>query len=118
MKLIKFSFYYIASYLFVAAVGFLIFPETFPKLLLSNHVYEPAALRLAGMFALLLSIVVLQLGRKGLFELYRTTLFIRLIALILIIVFYFQTRDPFFFSMFAIVGVGVVLTLVGHFQKK
>ncbi len=118
MKLIKFSFYYISAYLGLAGVMFLAAPTEFQKLLFANQIYDATPMRLAGMFALLLSIVVFQLARKGLFELYKTTLFARAVALVIIISLYFQTKNPFFLSMLAIVCVGVVATLVGHFQKK
>lgn len=117
MKLIKFSFYYIAAYLALAGVMFLFAPSWFQKLLFASEIYDAVPMRIAGMFALLLSIVIFQLGRKGLYELYKTTLFARAVALIIIVVLYFQTSNPFFLSMLAIVSVGVAVTLVGHFKK-
>ena len=93
-------------------------PAEFQKLLFASQVYDATPMRIAGMFALLLSIVVFQLARKGLYELYTTTLFARAVALVIIISLYFQTRNPFFLSMLAIVCVGVIATLVGHFQKE
>lgn len=118
MKLIKFSFYYISAYLGLAAVAFLFFPSAFQKLLFASEVYPPVPMHIAGMFALLLSIVVFQLARKGLFELYPTTLFARVLALIIIVTLYFQTHNPFFICMFGIVIVGFITTIIGHFQKK
>ena len=116
MKLIKFSFYYIAAYLGLAGVTFLFIPTQFQKLLFANQIYDPVPMHLAGMFALLLSIVVFQLARKQLFELYTTTLFARAVALVIIVVLFIQTRNPFFLSMLAIVLVGVIATIIGHFQ--
>ncbi|MEI6660053.1 MAG: hypothetical protein WCK91_01355 [bacterium] len=118
MNLIKFSFYYIASYLGLAGVAFLLFPTQFQRLLFANQIYDTIPMNIAGMFALLLSIVVFQLARKGLFELYSTTLFARAVALIIIIYLYIQTRNPFFISMFSIVSLGVILTLIGHYNRN
>ena len=117
MKLIKFSFYYISAYLGLAGVTFLFIPAQFQKLLFANQIYDSVPMHLAGMFALLLSIVVFQLARKQLFELYTTTLFARAVALVIIIALYIQTHNPFFLSMLAIVLFGVVVTIIGHFQK-
>jgi len=118
MKLIKFSFYYISAYLGLAGVMFLAAPAQFQKLLFASEVYDATPMRIAGMFALLLSIVVFQLARKGLFELYTTTLFARAVALVIIVSLYVQTQNPFFLSMLAIVSVGVTLTIIGHFRKQ
>jgi len=118
MKLIKFSFYYIAAYLALAGVMFLFAPAWFQKLLFANEIYDAVPMHIAGMFALLLSIVVFQLGRKGLYELYKTTLFARAVALVVIVTLYFKTHNPFFLSMFGIVSLGVIVTLVGSYQKK
>lgn len=118
MKLIKFSFYYISAYLGLAGVAFLFFPGPFQKMLFADEIYDSVPMNIAGMFALLLSIVVFQLARKGLFSLYRTTLFARVVAIVIIAALYFQTGNPFFISMFAIVAIGMAITLIGHFQNR
>ena len=118
MKLIKFSFYYISAYLALAGTMFLFAPAWFQKALFASEIYPSVPMGLAGMFALLLSIVVFQLARKQLFELYATTLFARAVAVVIILKLYLQTQNPFFLSMLVIVCVGVVLTVIGHFQKQ
>ena len=118
MKYIKFSFYYISAYLGLAGVAFLFFPTQFQKLLLADKIYDPVPMHIAGMFAMLLSIVIFQVARKQLFQMYPTTLFARTIALVIIFTLYFQTRNPQFLTISVIVIVGVVLTLIGHFKKS
>jgi hypothetical protein len=118
MRLIKLSFYYISAYLGLAGITFLFIPTQFQKLLFANQIYDPIPMHIAGMFALLLSIVVFQLARKKMFEMYPTTLFARVVALIIIVSLYFQTHNPFFISMFVIVAIGMATTLLGHFQQK
>ncbi len=87
-------------------------------LILGSEIYDPVPIGIAGMFALLLSIIIFQLGRKGLYDLYKTTLFARTIAMLVIINLYAKTQNPFFLSMLGIVLIGFVLTLIGHFQKQ
>ncbi|MEI6843212.1 MAG: hypothetical protein WCK48_01745 [bacterium] len=118
MKYIKFSFYYISAYLGLAGITFLFIPAQFQKLLFASEIYDPIPMAIAGMFALLLSIVLFQLARKGLFELYPTTFFARIVAIAIIVSLYVRTHNPFFISMFMIVIVGMIITAIGHFKMK
>jgi hypothetical protein len=117
MKYIKFSFYYIAGYLGFTAVGLIFVPELFQKFMFASEVYPSVPMQFAGMFALLLSIVVFQLARKGLWQLYLTTLLARTFGLVILMSLYVKTHNPFFLSALVVVSVGYFLTLVGHFKK-
>ena len=118
MKFIKFGFYYLASYLFLTGWAFLLIPTEFQKLLFGNPIYDAVPMQIAGMFAVLLSIVVFQIARKGLFELYTTTLFARSFAVLVLICLYAQTHNPLFVCMLGVVLVGILITLYGHFKIK
>lgn len=117
MNFIKVSFYYIAGYLGFTALGLIISPAQFQKLMLASDIYPSVPMRFAGMFALLLAIVIFQLARKGLWELYPTTLFARGLGLAILVSLYVKTHNPFFVSALVVVFIGLSLTLIGHFKK-
>ena len=111
MKLTRYSLIYLATYLTVGGLGFLFIPTQFSKLLLSNTVYQEIPLRLAGMFSLLLGIVVIQIVRHQVMVLYPTSLLARLVGLIALAAFYFQTDNPMFVTLFVIVFIGFAATI-------
>ncbi len=118
MNYIKFGFYYLATYLGLTGLAFLFVPDQFQKLLFGNPIYDSIPMNIAGMFAVLLSIVVFQIARKGHFEFYTTTLFARSFAIVVLICLYIKTSNPLFIAMLVVVLIGVLITLLGHFKLK
>jgi uncharacterized protein YjeT (DUF2065 family) len=118
MKLTKFSLIYLATYLTMGGVGFLFVPTAFSKLLFANPVYQEEPLRMAGMFSLLLGIVVIQIVRHEVSVLYPTSIVARVIGLIALAVLYFQTHNPMFVSLFVIVFLGFSITLFSLIKDK
>ncbi len=98
MNFIKLSFYYIAGYLGLTALGLIFISTQFQELLFASEVYPSVPMRFAGMFALLLSIVVFQLARKELWQMYPTSLFARFFGIIILISLFLKTHNPIFIS--------------------
>jgi len=118
MKFSRYSLTYLATYLTLGGLGFLFIPTQFSKLLFSNVTYQEIPLRLAGMFSLLLGIVVVQIVRHQLEVLYPTSLVARFVGLIALLVFYFNTHNPMFLTLSVIVTIGFVATIASFILEK
>jgi uncharacterized protein YjeT (DUF2065 family) len=119
MKLTRLSLFYLATYLPIAGLALLFVPDFATKLLLSNHTYtEDTFQRLAGGVLLALGIVIIQIVRLEVEPLYRWTLVVRAGLLTMFVALYARTSDPFFISLFVIVGFGVVLTAIGYWLDR
>ena len=118
MKLTRYSLIYLATYLTIGGIGFLFIPTIFSKLLFANQIYQEEPLRMAGMFSLLLGIVVIQIVRHKVSVLYPTSVFARAVGLVALAVLYVQTNNTMFVSLFVIVFVGFSLTLLSLHKHK
>lgn len=119
MKLTRISLFYLATYLPLAGLALLFIPDVATKLLLSNRSYaDDTFQRLAGGVLLALGIVIIQIVRYRVEALYPWTLVVRAGLLTMFVALYARTSDPFFISLFVIVGFGVVLTAIGYFLDR
>jgi uncharacterized protein YjeT (DUF2065 family) len=118
MKLTRLSLYYLATYLPLAGLALLFVPDIATKLLLSNRTYDDTFQRLAGGVLLALGIVIIQVVRYRVEAIYPWTLVVRTILLTMFAGLYARTSDPFFISLFVIVGFGVLLTAVGYYLDR
>jgi uncharacterized protein YjeT (DUF2065 family) len=117
MNIKRYSMMYLATYLSCAGLGFLLMPTLATRLLLSNTTYEEVPMRIAGLFALLLAIVVIQIVRHKIEVLYPTSVVARCIALVVLVALYFQTHNPLFITLFVIVFVGVASMMIGLWKS-
>ena len=99
-------------YLVVAGVGFILFPTFTLRLLLSTGQYELIFIELCGLFLLGLAVLVIQTIRFRLAALYPTLIGVRVFFCVGYIILYGQTRDPFFLSLLAIVGLGLLASMI------
>ena len=119
MKLTRLSLYYLATYLPLAGLALLFVPDIATKLLLSNRTYaDDTFQRLAGGVLLALGVVIINVVRYRVEAIYPWTLVVRTILLTMFVVLYARTQDPFFISLFVIVGFGVLLTAVGYYLDR
>ena len=88
------------------------------RLLFSNGHYGDVFPRVAGMMILGLGIIVIQVIRLRLEQLYSTLWAIRLLFLAGWLGFYLSTRDPYFLVLFAIVGLGFLWTGISLWQER
>jgi len=110
MNKTRLSLYYPATYLTIAGVLLLVAPRLSMRLLFSNGDYGDVFPRVAGMMILGLGLIVIQVVRLQLEQLYSTLWAIRLLFCIGWLGFYFYTRDPYFLVLLVIVGIGFVWT--------
>jgi uncharacterized membrane protein/uncharacterized protein YjeT (DUF2065 family) len=104
------SLYYLAGYLIPAGLLLLFVPEFATKLLLSNRTYDYAPFHLAGVLLLVIGILIVQIIRHRLEQLYATTLVARALISATLLWLFLATGDPFFGVILVIVLIGVGLT--------
>ena len=110
MRRTNLSLYYLAGYLLPAGLLLLFVPEFATKLLLSNRVYDYAPFHLAGVLLLVIGILIIQIIRYRLVQLYATTLAARAMISATLLWLFLNTGDPFFGVVLIIVLIGVALT--------
>jgi hypothetical protein len=113
LNLTRLSLFYLATYLPIAGVALLFAPDIATKLLLSNQTYDDIFPRLTGAVLIALSILIVNIVRYRVEILYGWTLVARVVLLATFVVLYAKSSDPFFLSLFVIVGIGVLLTSAG-----
>ena len=114
MSKTRLSLYYVATYLTVGGIGFMFLPQTMLTLFFSNGTYSDVILRFNGVLLLSIGILVIQIIRHQVSELYGATLIVRAIILITLVALYFISRDPLMIVLLGIVGLGFVLTLTSY----
>jgi uncharacterized protein YjeT (DUF2065 family) len=118
MKLTRWSIFYEAGYLLVAGIFLLFAPEAAFKLLFSNASYGDVLPRLFGTALFSTGAVFVQMLRKHIEELYKTTIFVRIPLIIVNLWLFYYSGNPLFLTLFAIVSFGVVLTVAGYLLDK
>jgi hypothetical protein len=98
--------------LVVAGVGFILFPTFMLRLLFSTGNYERIFMELCGLFLLGLAVLVIQTIRFRLAAIYPTLIGARVFFCVGYLMLYGQTRDPFFLSLLAIVGSGLLASMI------
>ena len=110
MRRTNLSLYYLAGYLIPAGLLLLFVPEFATRLLLSNRTYDYAPFHLAGVLLLVIGILIVQIIRHRLTQLYATTLVARALISATLLWLFVSTGDPFFAVILVVVLVGVGLT--------
>jgi hypothetical protein len=112
------SLYYLAGYLVPAGLLLLFVPEFATKLLLSNRTYDYAPFHLAGVLLLVIGILIVQIIRHRLEQLYTTTLVARALISATLLWLFLTTGDPFFAVVLVIVLIGVALTGASYYLDR
>lgn len=118
MRRTNLSLYYLAGYLVPAGLLLLFVPEFATKLLLSNRTYDYAPFHLAGVLLLVVGILIIQIIRYRLEQLYATTLVARALISATLLWLYLSTGDPFFAVVLVIVLIGVALTGASYYLDR
>jgi uncharacterized protein YjeT (DUF2065 family) len=118
MKKTRYSLYYLATYLTLTGIFFLVIPETSLKLLMATGTYDLPFVQLTGAFMIALGALIIQMIRYRIQVLYTTTLFVRVFFIITIIWLYYQTSDRMFLLILGVVALGFVLTLSGFLLDR
>lgn len=104
------SLYYLAGYVIPSGLLLFLAPAFTTKLLLSDHAYDEAPLRLAGLVLLALGVFVVQIIRHRIEVLYTTTLVVRSMLSVGLLWLFLSTGDLFFGLVLLTVLVGIGLT--------
>jgi hypothetical protein len=120
MNLTRLSLYYVVAYLAVAGLSLLIVPNFALNLLLSNNAsaYGDVFPRFVGMTLIGLDILVFQIVRLRLEQLYATTLLVRIFFVVVLVGLYLISKDPFFLVVVAIIALGVVMTSYAYLRER
>lgn len=118
MKRTRISLFYLANYLIIGGVGFLFAPKIVLQLFQSNGDYHNMVLRMAGVLLIALGILVVQIIRLRVSELYATTLIVRIFILISFISLYAIYEDPMMIVLTIIVGIGFFYTLTSYILDR
>jgi uncharacterized protein YjeT (DUF2065 family) len=110
MRLTRLSLYYLATYLIITGLLWLVSPAQTMRLMLATGTYDDVFPRVAGLLLLGIGVLVVQIIRLKAEIIYGTTLLVRSIFLIGFLGFYLTTRDPLFLVVLGVVGLGVALT--------
>ena len=118
MNLTRLSLYYVVAYLAVAGFALLLVPDFALKLLFSNGSYGDIFPRFGGMTLLGIDMLVFQIVRLRLEQLYATTIAVRVFFLVVLVGLFVMSSDPFFLVVFVIVAVGVALTGYSYMREQ
>ncbi len=110
----RLSLFYPLAYLTTSAIGLLVMPGFTQRMLFANVEYDAIAMRFAGVFILGLAIIVAQVIRLRLDALYATLVAVRVVFCAIYIALYAQTGNPFFLSVFGVVGLGLVASSIAY----
>ena len=99
---------YLAGYLLVGGLGFLVAPDVALRLLLSNGAYGDIMPRVVGMFMLALGGFILQFVRARDYRYYLYAVVARSFIILVLTALYFRARDPLFLVLDAIVLIGLL----------
>ncbi|MDA8100084.1 MAG: hypothetical protein M0042_10690 [Nitrospiraceae bacterium] len=106
------SLYYVVAYLLLGGAGLLVAPAFVLGLFFSRGGYSDVMVRFVGLLLLALGILVLQIIRHRVRQLYASTVVVRLMILAGLAVFYYLTADPLMIVLFGIVALGVAMTIL------
>jgi hypothetical protein len=106
----RLSLFYLAGYLIPAGIAFLADPQLTLKLFFSNGSYGDVFPRLVGAILIVLGIIIAQIIRFRVYQMYTTAIATRILLLGALIGLYLYKGDPVFLVLFGVVGFGVALT--------
>ena len=114
----KLSLYYLASYLSFGGLAFLLVPDIALQLFFSTGTYSEVMVRFVGALLLSLGILIIQMIRYDITELYSSTLIVRSFLLVAIFSLYIISNDPMMIILLLIVGLGFVLTSTSYILDR
>ena len=114
----RFSFFYLAGYLYAGGLGLLFVPDMVFEVFLSNGSYGDTMPRLAGVLMLALGILITQMIRLKVEGLYPPTVAARSLILATLVWLYLRSGDPMMLVLLGIVGLGFVLTLASYLADR
>ena len=104
------SLYYLATYLFLTGLAFLLVPQFSLRLLLANHPYSDVFVQFTGVMMIGLAIVVVNVIRIGDARFYPVTLMARIPMWFMILGIYLRSEERALLVVLGVLGLGIVVT--------
>lgn len=115
----RLSLYYLVTYLTLTGLALMIAPAwTLKKALFATHEYDDAMPRFAGILMLALGMVVSQVIRFRVSQLYPITVLIRGVIFLYVLWLYFHSGDTFFLAVLGVLGFGILLTGTTYLMER
>ena len=114
----RLSLFYLAGYLIPTGIAFLAVPQLTLKLLFSTGDYGDVFPRLLGALLIVLGVIIAQIIRFRVYQLYTTAIATRLLLLGALVGLYVYKGDPLFLVLFGVVAFGVALTSVSYLRDR
>ncbi len=114
----RLSLSYVVTYLAIGGAGFLLAPDLTRELMLSNQTYDDVGFRLTGTMMLALGYLVWSLVRNRDWKYYPVSIYARSFIVVVLTVLYFNTDDPMFLVLDAIVLLGLLPSIYFHAVKS
>jgi uncharacterized membrane protein len=106
----RLSLYYLVGYLVPAGVSLIVAPRFTLDILGSNGDYGSVTPRALGITLFVLGVLILQIVRHRVHELYTTTLAIRVFIVAGLVGIYLDSDDPVWLALSGVVALGFVFT--------
>ncbi len=114
----KLSLLYPIFILITSGLALLSFPHVVFQWLGSNSIPESQWAHLLGMMFLGLGWLVSLVYYYAVFHIFRWTLYIRTMFVVVAIILFITAKNPFFLTLAGIIMMGMVLTLLGLWKDK
>jgi len=118
MNTTRLSLLYLGFYLVLIGLGLLFALHGTLQILQSNRDYDDVFPRIAGMLMSGLGLSIFGMIRARASALYPATLVLRVYFIACFVTFYAMTRDPLFWVLIGIVGLGLVLTFTTYLLDR
>lgn len=118
MRKTRLSLYYLVTYLTLTGLGLMFAPGAVLTLLMATHTYDDAMPRFVGILMLAIAMIVSQIIRFKVEQLYPITVLVRLVIWVYVLWLYFHSGDTFFVAVLGVVGLGIVLTAVTYLLER
>lgn len=106
----RLSLYYLVTYLTLTGLGLMLAPAWTLKMLFASREYDDAMPRFVGIMMFALGLVVSQIIRVRVAELYPITVLVRSVIWLYVLWLYFHTGETFFAAVLGVLGFGILLT--------
>lgn len=118
MRRTRWSLLYVVGYLILAGVLLMIAPTQTLHTFQSNGAYGTVMPRLVGIVLFVLGVLVLQIVRLGIEDLYEAAILLRIFIVGALTALYLDSSDPLFVALAIVVAIGVVLTGVSYLWDR
>lgn len=113
----RWSLVYVVAYLTAGGLGFALVPRLTRELFLSNHEYDDAGFRLAGMLMVGLAFLVGTIVRHRDGKYYPMSIVLRSVFVVFLLALYADGRDPMFLVISGIVLIGLLPSIYLHYVR-